>query len=86
MVDPSKNTVPLSLARLKRGQKAKIVEVVSGKEAARRLSSLGLRRGATIMKFSAFALYGPVTVKVGSTTLALGHSVAEKILVEPLSR
>ncbi len=49
---------------------------------ALRLSSLGLRPGMWLTKISAFALKGPVTVKVGQTTLALGHGMAEKIFVE----
>jgi len=83
MNNTSKQIHQMPLTHLKRGQKARIVEVAPGKQASQRLSSLGLRMGAVVVKFSAFALRGPVTVKVGSTTLALGHGVAEKVLVEP---
>ena len=72
----------IPLAKLKKGVKAKIVEVTAGKQMAHRLSSIGLRHGAYITKLSTFALKGPVTVKVGSTTIALGHGMAEKVMVE----
>ncbi len=83
MLSASKDIHQVSLTSLKKGHKAKIVAISAGKQAAQRLSALGLRKGAVIVKFSAFALNGPVTIKVGSTTLALGHGMAEKILVEP---
>jgi Fe2+ transport system protein FeoA len=72
----------VSLVRVKKGIKVKIVEVSAGKLASSRLSSLGLRVGACVTKISAFALKGPITVKIGSTTLALGHGMAEKIMVD----
>jgi Fe2+ transport system protein FeoA len=72
----------IALTRIKKGIKAKIVEITAGKSSALRLSALGLRPGVCIVKISTFALKGPVTVKVGSATLALGHGMAEKILVD----
>jgi Fe2+ transport system protein FeoA len=72
----------VSLVRVKKGIKVKIVEITAGKLASSRLSFLGLRIGSYVIKISAFALKGPITVKIGSTTLALGHGMAEKILVD----
>jgi len=72
----------VSLVRVKKGIKVKIVEISAGKLASSRLSSLGLRVGGCVIKISAFALKGPITVKIGSTTLALGHGMAEKIIVD----
>ena len=72
----------ISLVRIKKGIKVKIVEITAGKLASSRLSSLGLRIGACVTKISVFAMRGPITVKVGSTTLALGHTMAEKIIVD----
>ena len=71
------------LTKIKKDTKVKIIEVNAGKLVALRLSSLGLRPGLLMTKISGFVLRGPVTVKVGQTTLALGHGMAEKILVEP---
>lgn len=75
-------TTHISLAKLKKGSKVKILELAAGKEAAGKLSALGLRLGAQVTKVSSFALKGPVTVRVGSTTIALGHGMAEKVIVE----
>lgn len=73
----------IPLTKLKRGTKAKVVEVTASKQLALRLSHLGLRPGAHLTKISTFVLKGPVAVKVGSTTIALGHSMAQKVFVEP---
>lgn len=72
----------VSLVRVKKGIKVKIIEIAAGKLAVSRLSSLGLRVGSCVTKISAFAMKGPITVKIGSTTLALGHGMAEKIHVD----
>ena len=72
----------MPLTKLGKRKKATIVEVNAGKQATHRLSSLGLRVGMHITKISSFALRGPIAVKVGSTTLALGHGMADKVIVE----
>ena len=72
----------MTLTKLKKGKSAKVVEVAGGKQVSHRLSSLGLRVGVSVSKISDFALKGPVAVKVGSTTIALGHTMAEKVMVE----
>lgn len=83
MTDQQKQPATISLAKLKKRTRAKIVEISGAKPLALKLSAMGLRTGAYLVKISAFALKGPVTVKVGSTTIALGHSMAEKVSVEP---
>ncbi|MDD5019881.1 MAG: FeoA family protein [Candidatus Omnitrophica bacterium] len=75
----------ISLIQLKKGTKARIVELAGGKQVAHRLSMLGLRLGAHVVRLSTFALRGPVAVRVGHTTLALGHGMAEKVIVEIVS-
>lgn len=72
----------VSLARVKKGIKVKIVRIVAGATMSQRLSSLGLRPGACITKISDFAMKGPVTLRVGRATLALGHGMAEKVVVD----
>jgi ferrous iron transport protein A len=72
----------LSLVELKANQKAKVVEILGGLGLKQRLLSLGIYPGRELTKVSNFALRGPVTVKVGRTTLALGYGMAQKILVE----
>jgi ferrous iron transport protein A len=72
----------LSLVELKANQKAKVVEILGGLGLKQRLLSLGIYPGRELTKVSNFVLRGPVTVKVGRTTLALGYGMAQKILVE----
>lgn len=78
----TKNISQIPLTKIEKGVRAKVVEITSGKQAAHRLSTLGIRLGSYVVKISTFALKGPVTVKVGSTTIALGHGMAEKVMVE----
>lgn len=85
-MDHFKHPSVISLAKLKKDTRAKVVEVAGGRQVALRLSTLGLRPGSHFLKVSSFALRGPVTVKVGSTTIALGHGMAEKVLVEPIHK
>jgi Fe2+ transport system protein FeoA len=44
--------------------------------------NMGVYRGKEIIKLSHIGLRGPVVIKSGRTILALGHSVAAKIIVE----
>lgn len=47
-----------------------------------RLNNMGLHLGRDIIKINHLALRGPVTVKMGRSTIAIGHGVARKIIVE----
>jgi ferrous iron transport protein A len=64
------------------GQSGKVVKVDGGKRLVSRLSSLGIRPGKKITKISSMLMGGPVTVQLGSTRLAIGFGMANKILVE----
>jgi len=72
----------IPLSKLTSGKKAKVVEILGGGGLQARLMGLGIYVGREITKISNFALRGPVTVKVGRTTLALGYGMAAKIIVE----
>ncbi len=72
----------ISLTKLKQGSKARVIEIKAGKQSILRLSAIGIRPGVHLTKTNAFALRGPVTVKVHATTIALGHGMAEKVIVE----
>ena len=71
-----------SLNKAKKNVKVKIFEISAGRMATVRLSALGLRPGVSVIKISSFALRGPVTLKVGRSTIAIGHGMAEKIVVD----
>jgi ferrous iron transport protein A len=72
----------LSLIKMKEDQKAKVLEISGGKSFSHRMMSMGIYPGIEITKISHFALKGPVTIRVGRGTLALGHGIAAKIIVE----
>jgi len=72
----------MSLNRVKKNEKVKILEIAAGRMANVRLSALGLRPGTWVTKISSFALRGPVTLKVNRSTIAIGHGMAEKIIVD----
>jgi len=67
---------------LKNGEPAKIKEIIGGRHFINKAESLGIRRGAEITKVSSQMMHGPVTIKVGQTQIALGHRMAEKIIIE----
>ena len=72
----------IDLTKLKKGQKAVVLELQGGDGLIKRLSALGIREGKTIVKTGAQMFRGPVTVKVGRTQVSLGHGMARKIMVE----
>jgi ferrous iron transport protein A len=72
----------VSLTSLAAGHEGKVIEFQGGRGMARRLETRGIRLGHTIKKVSNQFLRGPVTVKVGHTTLAIGHGIANRVMVE----
>jgi len=72
----------LSLLKAKINQRVKVVEILGGSAVGHRMLSMGIYPGREIIKFGHIALRGPVTLKVGRSYFALGHSMAAKIMVE----
>ena len=70
------------LTQIDRGKPVKVVEIMGGSHFQEKVEAIGLRIGSHIVKLSAQMLNGPVTIKVGSTKLALGRGMAKKILVD----
>lgn len=71
-----------NLTQIKEGKLVKVVEINGGQQFRRKIDAIGLRVGSQIIKVSAQVLNGPVTIKIGSTKLAIGHGMAQKILVD----
>lgn len=67
---------------MKTGRKAKVVEIRGGQTLQNRLMGMGIYLGKDITKLSQFVLRGPIAIKAGRTIVALGHSMAHKIIVE----
>lgn len=75
-----KKLIPLT--NMSAGEVGIVAEIRGGLGAARRLEALGLRVGVKLTKISDQFLRGPVIIQVGQTTLAVGHGLANKVIVE----
>jgi len=72
----------ISLAHIKADCKGKVVEISAGTNLQNKLMNLGVYKGKEIRKLSHIGLQGPVVIKVGRSILALGHSLAVKVMLE----
>ncbi|MDD5129901.1 MAG: FeoA family protein [Candidatus Omnitrophica bacterium] len=72
----------ISLVQIKPEEKVNILEILGGSNLESKLLSMGVYKGKQITKLSHIGLRGPVVIKSGRSILALGHGVAEKIIVE----
>ena len=69
-----------NLTQIERNEELMVVKIDGGHHFKEKIEALGLRTGAKIQKLSTQILN--VTVKVGSTKIAIGYGMAKKILVE----
>ncbi len=72
----------VKLTQLKAKQTGRVLSVQGGSGSLRNLENIGLRPQKTIKKISQQFAKGPVIVQIGTTEIAIGHGLAEKILVE----
>jgi len=72
----------ISLVKLKENRRGKVLDILGGANLQNRLMSMGIYKGKDLTKLSHIGLRGPVVIKSGRTILALGHSIATKIIVE----
>ncbi len=72
----------ISLARMRAGQKGKIIRISGGHGIAGKLEALGIIQGQEIKKRSDQWMRGPVLLQHGHSQLALGFGMASKVLVE----
>lgn len=72
----------ISLVQIKANEKVKITEILGGSNLESKLLSMGVYKGKEVTKLSHIGLRGPVVIKAGRSILALGHSVAVKVIVE----
>ncbi len=72
----------VSLVQAKLNHKSKVLEISGGVNLQNRLMNMGLYKGKEVIKLSHIGLRGPVVIKTGRSILALGHSIAAKIIVE----
>ncbi|RLC57054.1 MAG: ferrous iron transport protein A [Candidatus Cloacimonadota bacterium] len=67
---------------LRNGESSEIKDILGGRQFINKAESLGIRKGVKITKVSSQMMHGPVTIKVGQTQIALGHRMANKIIVK----
>ena len=72
----------LSLNEMRKGEIRLIREIRGGYGFIKRMESMNIRAGKEIKKLSTIFRRGPVTIQIDRTQLALGHGMANRILVE----
>jgi len=70
--------VPLGL--LRSGDRAEVVEIISGEHPCARIEDMGFRVGKTVEMLNNEGR-GPLLIKVDESRLALGRGMAMKIMV-----
>ena len=71
-----------SLSEMKDQESGIVHEIKGGRNFADRLNSLGIKPGTRITVVSSMRMKGPVTVQIGSATIAIGSGMAQKIVVK----
>lgn len=71
-----------TVARMRTGDRGRIIEIAGGYGMTRRLEAMGIRPGKKITKVSSMLMRGPVTIQVDSVQVAIGFGMARRILVE----
>lgn len=72
----------VSLTDLPVGSSGIITAIHGGHGFIQKLDALGLCEGKEIIKISRQWMKGPVIVRIGSTEIALGYSMAHRIIVQ----
>ena len=70
------------LSQMKAGQSGTIVQIRGGRGFTRRLEVLGVFTGKAVTMVNSTFFRGPVTIRVGSTQVAIGFGMTRHILVE----
>jgi len=64
------------------GHSGIVVQIQGGHGLVNRLSALGIMPGKRITKISSMLMRGPVTIEVDRVRVAIGHGMANKIIVK----
>ena len=70
----------VSLNKLKNNQEGFIYEINSGRKLQNRLSSMGVINNKKVLMEN--NTFGPVVIKIGDTSIALGRNLADKIIIK----
>ena len=72
----------MRLTDLDADETAVIKEIEGGLKVKMRLEAMGIRPGIKVTKISSHFWRGPVTLKVGTAKVAIGHGMAQRVIVE----
>ena len=73
--------MPVTLDRMKKGTRGRVVNVLGGRGAVLKLSAQGIVPGMVVEKTGELR-GGPVLMRVGGAQVALGRGLAKRVLVE----
>ena len=74
----------INLTQIGNGRSAKVIELNGGHHFVGKLETMGVVPGTIIIKKSASLMKGPIVIVKGETQFAIGYSMAQKIMVEPV--
>ena len=74
----------MPVTAIKTGKTAKVCRILGGPGVFQKLNSMGIDVGSMIKKISSASANGPTVFEVKRTQIAIGHGIAQKILVEVL--
>lgn len=72
----------IPLTEMKVNECGKVVELNGGPRTIRRLENIGIRIGTEIRKINQQPIKGPVIISHKNTQVAIGFSMAKRIIVE----
>ncbi|MFP4661482.1 MAG: ferrous iron transport protein A [Halanaerobiales bacterium] len=72
----------LTLNQLKKSTPAVVVDLKGGHHLTKKLNAMGIRVGKEVTKVSDSFFRGPVTLEIDRAKVAIGHGMADKILVK----
>ena len=72
----------IPLTRMQTGQSGMVIQIQGGIGLVNRLAAFNIRPGKKITKVSSMLMWGPVTIEVDRTQMAIGFGMANRVIVE----
>lgn len=76
----------MNATQLVNGTSARVIKLSGTGTLAAKLAAMGIEPGTIILKKSNSFLRGPIVIEKGPVQIAVGYSMAQRIIVEPLDR
>jgi Fe2+ transport system protein FeoA len=87
MITPHERKNEITLYKLPLHKLGEIVEILDSPTnniSKEKLSELGLTKGTVIEKINEMPFQGAIQIKARGISMAIGHSMAQKIILKPL--